>query len=617
MVSTASSPLQTTVPRLLSPSPRSNQIHGCFSPLRPIYRSYRRNYRLILLCLLPVIFLGQFGWTRRTNLLLQSSPSAFHFPHDVINYPSFLSNQSAPEIIEKQKSLESSSHTLDGEQATGKNEEKYEMTKESELQNMMHLGDQTVERETTGSDVRDQFHPAKQNVEKIHAETDHNRSPTYDDSLVKGNKSGKDFVTSHGPAKATNTSTVSTPPLLESFVIPREIYQPQSAHPLPVVLIGSKETDESLIDCFDRSKYMNIIQLVRYSRFVRTVQIEESPSFHALDVANSTAVLYAVDWAALERDCHALNFILRTTEKLLSPVNFAYPQLIYLDTTSSAKTVNCPLVDDQFFSKTASRYAKRNMVVDRYWNQTKEWIEAGRLIEDAQKGALHFPHYLREIFVHELMNITRHVGANASDLVAHERKNDVSFAWRKGGNLHYGFLRRHVAALIADFGRDHRSVHWLVRIMGDHLITDKLLVDPSYVDMLLSYKIVVIAQQDEWEDHFRLMESLASGALVLSDAMVAPPVGLKNRTNIVFYDSSLSLIRLLSYYLDPKHKSERLAIARRGCRLAWGRHRSWHAAESLIFGKPLTRVDDARLLAPDRKFLSTSNSGRTALVAAA
>ena len=118
-----------------------------------------------------------------------------------------------------------------------------------------------------------------------------------------------------------------------------------------------------------------------------------------------------------------------------------------------------------------------------------------------------------------------------------------------------------------------------------------------HVAVLASSKIVVVSQADEYEDHdSRLIEALASGAMVLCDTMVAPPLGLVHKTNIVFFNSTSKLDHYLKFYLDPKNDLQRQEIARHGMEYALGRHRSWHAIEALLFGKALTRTDKHPLM---------------------
>ena len=118
----------------------------------------------------------------------------------------------------------------------------------------------------------------------------------------------------------------------------------------------------------------------------------------------------------------------------------------------------------------------------------------------------------------------------------------------------------------------------------------ELTVTTLHIALLASTKIVVVTQNDEWEDNDnRLMEALASGALVLADRMLAPPAGLKDRTNIVWFDTPDELDRLVQYYLREDEKRE--TVARHGVQWALGRHRPWHVLEWLLIGKAWTRAD--------------------------
>lgn len=70
-----------------------------------------------------------------------------------------------------------------------------------------------------------------------------------------------------------------------------------------------------------------------------------------------------------------------------------------------------------------------------------------------------------------------------------------------------------------------------------------------YVAMLARSKIVVTCSPDCWEGDSRLQEALASGALVLSDALCDPPPGVADQHSVLFYNSTKSLLRTLSWAL--------------------------------------------------------------------
>jgi spore maturation protein CgeB len=102
------------------------------------------------------------------------------------------------------------------------------------------------------------------------------------------------------------------------------------------------------------------------------------------------------------------------------------------------------------------------------------------------------------------------------------------------------------------------------------------------------------------------MESLASGALVMSDKMLAMPAGLVDKVNVIVYDSPAELKKLVRYYLQPENEKERRRIALEGFKLVMGRHRCWHRLEELIFGQPMTSVYKPYELAPKKEERSDS-----------
>lgn len=116
--------------------------------------------------------------------------------------------------------------------------------------------------------------------------------------------------------------------------------------------------------------------------------------------------------------------------------------------------------------------------------------------------------------------------------------------------------------------------------------TGRTELQSAYVQALLECKIIVVAQRDDWEDHYRFFEAIIGGALVMTDPMVSLPEGYANGTNIIIYESFDELRDLILYYLD--HPVERLKIARRGWELAMREHRTYHWMEKLFFGKILT-----------------------------
>jgi len=295
--------------------------------------------------------------------------------------------------------------------------------------------------------------------------------------------------------------------------------------------------------------------------------------------------------------------------------------LLYADFSTSYQTVVCNAHSSKALLPWEQMcVARRSIVQGRYWNQTQQWIEPGQLLPQVvpvvpavvvEHPVLHMPYFLREAFVEQLINVTMWGAAAGSaaamwlveEVVQGPRKTDLSHFWRKGDYSHYSFLRRLVGEKIMSY--DHlvpeKHTRWVMWIMGDEEHVQLHQVKEAYVTALLSSKVVVIAQKDEWEDHYWLMDSLASGALVLSNAMVAPPTGLINGTNIVFYDSAVLLMWLIHYYLNPEQGEEWLSIVQKGMEYVLGSQQPWHAFEWLLFGKPLTQVNKPIEPSPKRK----------------
>eukprot|EP00547_Thalassionema_nitzschioides_P008325 CAMPEP_0194228902 /NCGR_PEP_ID=MMETSP0156-20130528/43610_1 /TAXON_ID=33649 /ORGANISM="Thalassionema nitzschioides, Strain L26-B" /LENGTH=460 /DNA_ID=CAMNT_0038961425 /DNA_START=352 /DNA_END=1731 /DNA_ORIENTATION=- len=87
-------------------------------------------------------------------------------------------------------------------------------------------------------------------------------------------------------------------------------------------------------------------------------------------------------------------------------------------------------------------------------------------------------------------------------------------------------------------------------------------ISDTYTKALLTTKIVVVAQRDGYEDHYRFFEAMIGGGMVMTDFMYTLPEGYVDRVNVVIYDNSTHLVQLMEYYLQ--HSTERLEIAKQG-----------------------------------------------------
>jgi hypothetical protein len=321
-----------------------------------------------------------------------------------------------------------------------------------------------------------------------------------------------------------------------------------------------------LLDGLERSAYTEVVNVVFLNPNIKTLSVHERDT--------SKPLLWMVDWGSMHRDCHRLQRVLQV--QLRRPNE----PVVLVDYSGSSRQTQCDFWDEGF------RLAKRSIVQGRHYNPTK--MDRGTLAENTGTPGgpiVHAPLVVREGFVQALFAN----GTSKTHPLNTKREVDLAFFWKPGDYSHYGFWRRDAANVVQSFKERYTTLIDIVA--NDEEGMELGNIQSDHVQKLLSSKIVVVAQRDEWEDHYRLLESLASGAMVLADAMLAPPYGLKNKTNVVLYDSPQSLQRLIQYYLDKKNKRRRLSIAKEGYQLAMGRHRCWHRVEQILFGQPLTHVD--------------------------
>eukprot|EP00980_Cylindrotheca_fusiformis_P023224 scaffold10247_cov58-Cylindrotheca_fusiformis.AAC.2 len=135
----------------------------------------------------------------------------------------------------------------------------------------------------------------------------------------------------------------------------------------------------------------------------------------------------------------------------------------------------------------------------------------------------------------------------------------------------------------------HRKLNVDTSIQGDRAHKGRWGVSDAYATTLLQAKIVIVTQRDQWEDHFRLFEGLASGAMVLMDEMLSLPHSLQDGESVVFFHNLDEMQDLAIYYLE--HTEERLAIARKGWEISMKYHRSWHRLEEMLFGRGVTKTN--------------------------
>ncbi len=225
-------------------------------------------------------------------------------------------------------------------------------------------------------------------------------------------------------------------------------------------------------------------------------------------------------------------------------------------------------------------YFKRSIVVDRTWNFTSNWLQLGQPLNT--HGFQQTPLIVRTDIVEGIA--THCTARNLTHVPRHQnRLVDVAHYWPPSTEVaQFSNLRNRVSTwLLEHFGSHYRVI---CEMVGQHDRVGRRQAQQDYIMSMIQTKIIVVAQRDTYEDHFRLYEALSSGAMVMTDPMYTLP--FQNGTHLIVYTSLPNLIHLVQHYL--KHDDERLAIAEAGYTIAMSRHRSWHRMEEIILGRPMT-----------------------------
>jgi hypothetical protein len=423
-------------------------------------------------------------------------------------------------------------------------------------------------------------------------------------------------------------SSMSTPRQSEQEIA--ELLRPYFPRNDPVLSdykLSSKRPAEvhiwtaSTLDISAPTKFL--LEGVERSQYLKLVHIsflEPHKMIQSLVVAtrrdHKAPLIWMVDLLALNHDCHALDALLSHALEL-NKKHKQQPRVLLIDFSGSPHTTTCPTFQYRLLQDKSIplRMAQRSILHDRVWNPIRNWVDLGHIKPNPGRqlslsgNLLHSPFPVRESIVTAVTKLVevQRVARSLDKLrpVDSKRSNDVAFLWRKGDNAHYANLRRQVAETVSSLhgvAAGTRTLRTVVRFFGDvEMMGSTRMVFTRYVKEMMGTKVVVVAQRDEWEDHYRLMESLASGALVFSDVMVGLPEGIAHGKNIVFFNSTESLREQLLFYLDPANDKVRTAIAKSGWELVMGHHRCWHRVEELVFGSGKTALGEAYGSPPARR----------------
>ena len=278
------------------------------------------------------------------------------------------------------------------------------------------------------------------------------------------------------------------------------------------------------------------------------------------------------------------------------------------------------------------RLAVRSIVRGRYFDTTKNRINVGQVMENIETSGglptLHCPYAVRT----DTVNAVRAVllaqqqqpqqkqqqeqdypsesTSTTTNLIpiftASNRPLDVLHLWNLSSKEGKSQLRNSVSRAVLSWNgttittttssksstrsktttTTTTTLQTSIEERGIRRRTGRNTVTIEYIQGMLQSKIVIVTQKDDWEDHYRLFESLICGPLVITDYMLTLPRGLQNGTHLLMFTSIDELYHYVTYYLT--HEVERQTIASKGYTIAMNQHRSWHRLEELIFGIPLT-----------------------------
>ena len=248
-------------------------------------------------------------------------------------------------------------------------------------------------------------------------------------------------------------------------------------------------------------------------------------------------------------------------------------------------------------------YFKRSIVAGRSWNFTNNWLHLGHpLPPTATMNLEQTPLIVRTDIVQSIAEylaqqdgLDNHTSLplRLDNLPNRPRSVDVAHHWPPSTEVaQFSNLRNRVSTWLIDkFGQTTYQVH--CDMIGQHDRVGRRHAQKGYVEAMVTTKILVVAQRDTYEDHYRLWEALASGAMVVTDPMLTLPSTLQNGTHLLIYHSLEEMVAFVKHYLE--HPDERLGVARAGYSVAMGRHRSWHRMEEIILGRVITSCEQLGL----------------------
>lgn len=239
-------------------------------------------------------------------------------------------------------------------------------------------------------------------------------------------------------------------------------------------------------------------------------------------------------------------------------------------------------LDNRYFKRGNYEHMCDDPYLGRHFNYTTSYL--GKICAGAKRFHFSVRGDIFEAFEKDLPNYLNEIGLPSTmNRVDLPRPKDAVHFWDMN-NRRKALLRcevsRHLMALNDTY--PERNLTLFANIVGNRGKLGRTTVNWDYVRAMLEFKIVVVAQRDRHEDHYRLFEALISGAMVMSDPAMSLPYGVVHNETIILYRSMSQLQNQIIYYLD--HPEERLRIARAGLELALNHHLGRNRYEDIILG---------------------------------
>jgi hypothetical protein len=306
--------------------------------------------------------------------------------------------------------------------------------------------------------------------------------------------------------------------------------------------------------------------------------------------------------AGFEQPMHCTQFIHKARErnKLLSVDDDWRVIILYLTGEGLQDFLDCfQVMDDDVVGRSRIYRFKRSLVNGRRWNDEISFVDPGYIIhygnwqEHSAAPVQHLSYGVRSDIVDALQAIVMEkYGFSDSDAsplsINHStRQTDVSHFWPVTGGpvnteKNYNSHLRDAVSLNLDrlTGTQNLTIFTgrISEVNGEGCNINQT----SYPEKMLDSKIVIISQNDKWEDNYCLMEALMSGAMVMTDPMLSLPEGLEDGKSIIVYQSLQDLAEKVKYYLAEDQAPMRQRIAKEGYDIAMSRHRSWHLMERIF-----------------------------------